>query len=193
MDEKYDGNSVITIILATLVLIAVSCLWRFREVFSRESIIQFGIVIVIIVSAVHGTLAGAVIPVVSCLICGIAFQDVYAVGYGCMLLVFGLSTGHFSDRFKIRDGEFAGALIVDYIMIEIVASIMAWVCIYTLGVFFIRKGDMRVYLYNGVANCGIALGEAVLICLPLLLFCNSVYKNKRMVDKANKEYLYDNR
>ena len=148
-------------------------------------------VVVVVIAAVYGIEAGILIPVAACTIYGVTMRDPIITKEIIFLLLAGIVTGHYKDRFMVDKGDFSGVRILDYVVIETGVAVLTWLCLYPLGSFYLKQSDLRVTLTDGLKNCGICMIGKVCICLPVLLLLNVVLKKKFMVEEARKEYLYD--
>lgn len=159
--------------------------------FSKEWIVQICSAVVIVIAAVTGTVSGFLMPLVSSMIVGIALMGFDVTVEFLILALFGISTGHYMEKLGVRKGEFNGIRIIDFCMLQIMLSIIAWICVYPLSDFYTYGRDLRETLNLGVFHCGISIIIELCICLPVLILCNRLFRQKRLVEDAQREYLYD--
>lgn len=190
MEKRLDGRAVAAIVLGTILVIIVNRYMYVNLSVPREWAIQVCIVIVVIISAVFGILAGAIIPFVSSVIIGASFLGFNAVDELFLLLLFGVTTGHYADRLMVRKGQFVQIRLIDFFMIETALSVLAWICIHPLGRFYMYGTDLRISLNEGVKYCAVSIAANLCICLPVLIVCNRLFRKRRIVEDAEREYLY---
>ncbi len=191
MDKRFDIHTVTAIVIGTLMIIITNYYMHGYSPFPEEWTVQICSAIIIVTAAMTGTVAGFLMPLVSSLIVGIALMgsDV-TVGF-LLLALFGISTGHYMERLGVRRGEFTGIRIFDFCMLQIMLAIIAWICVYPLSNFYMYGHDLRDTLNRGAVHCGVSILIEMCICLPVLILCNRLFRQKRLVEDAQREYLYD--
>lgn len=190
MEKRLDNKAVAAIVAGTVLIIITNSYMSGLPSIPVAWSIQICTVFVVITSAVFGILAGVIMPVAASVIVGIGFLGPAVLDELLLLLLFGVATGHYSGKFMVRRGEFTGIRLFDYCMIEVALAVLAWICIHPLGSFYLYGTDLRISLNEGVRYCGITILANLFICLPVLLLCNRLFKKKRIVEDAEKEYLY---
>ncbi|MBQ7480247.1 MAG: ECF transporter S component [Lachnospiraceae bacterium] len=191
MDKRFDIHTVTAIVIGTIIIIITNYYMHLSSSFSKEWIVQICSAVVIVIAAVTGTVSGFLMPLVSSMIVGIALMGFDVTVEFLILALFGISTGHYMEKLGVRKGEFNGIRIIDFCMLQIMLSIIAWICVYPLSDFYTYGRDLRETLNLGVFHCGISIIIELCICLPVLILCNRLFRQKRLVEDAQREYLYD--
>ncbi len=191
MDKKFDIHTVTAIVIGTIIIIITNYYMHLSSSFSKEWIVQICSAVVIVIAAVTGTVSGFLMPLVSSMIVGIALMGFDVTVEFLILALFGISAGHYMEKLGVRKGEFNGIRIIDFCMLQIMLSIIAWICVYPLSDFYTYGRDLRETLNLGVFHCGISIIIELCICLPVLILCNRLFRQKRLVEDAQREYLYD--
>lgn len=191
MDKRFDIHTVTAIVIGTIIIIITNYYMHLSSSFSKEWIVQICSAVVIVIAAVTGTVSGFLMPLVSSMIVGIALLGFDVTVEFLILALFGISTGHYMEKLGVRKGEFNGIRIIDFCMLQIMLSIIAWICVYPLSDFYMYGRDLRETLNLGVFHCGISIIIELCICLPVLILCNRLFRQKRLVEDAQREYLYD--
>lgn len=191
MEKRLDNSAVAAIVTGTLILIITD-----YYIFNFPSVkFEWGValcaVIVMMIAAVYGALAGFLVPFAASVITGVAFMGSSVFTGFLMLTLFGIAVGNYADKFEVRKGGFTGIRIFDFCMLEISVTILAWICVYPLERFYVYKTDIRSSLDSGVLYCGISILMILCICLPVLIICNRLFRRKRLLEDAGKEYLYE--
>ncbi len=191
MDNKFDLKAIISITAGTIILILLNIYSGQGTVIKSEWVIQACSVVVVIIAAIYGMAAGMLVPFAACTIYGVAMRDPL-VSREIIFLVFGgMVTGHYRDKFMVYKGGFDRPQMVDFAVIETAVAIIAWICMYPLGGFLLKLVDIGTSLKNGLTYCGVCILAKLCICLPVLLMFNKVFRKKRLIEDARKEYLYD--
>lgn len=191
MDKRFDIHTVTAIVIGTIMIIITNYYMHLSSSFSKEWIVQICSAVVIVIAAVTGTVSGFLMPLVSSMIVGIALMGFNVTVEFLILALFGISAGHYMEKLGVRKGEFNGIRIIDFCMLQIMLSIIAWICVYPLSDFYTYGRDLRETLNLGVFHCGISIIIELCICLPILILCNRLFRQKRLVEDAQREYLYD--
>lgn len=191
MDKRFDAPTVTAIVIGTIMIIITNYCLPGIYSFPLEWAVQVCAVVIVIISAQTGIIAGALMPAVASAIIGIAFMGPDVLIEFLLLELFGVSTGHYMEKLKIRRGEFKGMLILDFCMLEIMLAVLSWLCVYPLGSFYMYRLDLRDLLSMGMIHCGVSVLADLCICLPILLVFNRMFRQKRLVEDAQREYLYD--
>ncbi len=157
----------------------------------EEWTVQICSAVIIVIASMTGTTAGLLMSLVPSIIVGIALLGPDVMVSFLILALFGISMGHYMDKIGVRRGEFEGIRIFDFCMLQIMLSIITWICVYPLSNFYMYGRDLRDMLDRGVVHCGIAILIGLFICLPVLFICNRLFRQKRLVEDAQREYLYD--
>lgn len=191
MDKKFDIHTVTAIVIGTIMIIITNYYMHGLSPFPGEWTVQICSAIIIVIAVMTGTIAGLLMALVSSTIVGIALLGLdVTVGF-LILTLFGVSTGHYMEKLNVRRGEFNGIRIFDFCILQIMLSIMAWICVYPLSNFYMYGRDLRETLNRGVIHCGISILIELCVCMPVLLLCNRLFRQKRLVEDAQREYLYD--
>ncbi len=188
MKNRFDTETVAAIVLGTI-LIVISY-FGLTEYTALPDIwlIQIFAIVVVVIAAVYGTVAGLVIPLAAFLVINMA-NGGRNTDTAMLLLVFsGVATGHYADKFMVRDGRFKGIRLADYAVVETVVAVLAWVCIDPLFDFYVRSWDLRTTMLDGVKFCGITIVNMLCVCMPLLLLLNSLYKKYGQIVAAGNDY-----
>lgn len=189
MRTKLDKQSVTAIVIGMILMIVTDYYMFGYASFPMEWAGQICVVVVVVVSAMHGITAGVIMPSAVAIITGVAFMGTSVFDELLVLLLFGVATGHYMDKLMINEGRFTGIRIFDFIMLEMMLSILAWLCVHPLGSFYMHRMDLRITLEEGVIYCGVSILANLCICLPVLLLFNHIFKKKRVEEDARKAYL----
>jgi hypothetical protein len=190
MDSRFDTKTVISIVTGTILLIITNAMVWNIPLLGDEWAIRICAVILVIVASVSGTITGILVPLVSCLLTGVVFGRPDAFIQMGILLVTGAVTGHYAEKTGVKYGRFSGIAILDYVVIETGAAVIAWLCIQPLLNLYAYKRDLRVTIPGGLYECLISVGGKLFICLPVLLILNHFFRKRQMVEDAKREYLY---
>ncbi|MCR5235085.1 MAG: hypothetical protein K6E53_14440, partial [Lachnospiraceae bacterium] len=106
MSKGFDTETVAAIVFGTiLIVISYFSLMRYTGM-SDIWMIQIFSVVVVVIAAVYGTVAGLMIPLAAFLVINMA-NGGRNTDTGMLLLIFsGVATGHYADKFMVRDGRF---------------------------------------------------------------------------------------
>lgn len=191
MEKRLDNSAVAAIVTGTILLIITDYyMFNFPSLKHEWGIVACA-VIVMIIAAIYGAIAGALVPFAASVVTGVAFMGLDVLTGFLVLLLFGIATGNYVDKLEVRKGGFAGIRIFDFCMLEIALTILAWICVYPLERFYVYKTDIRSSLDEGVLYCGVSILMILCICLPVLIVCNRLFHRKRLLEDAGKEYLYE--
>ena len=190
MDNSFDSKMVTAIVAGTVLLIIVNVYVWGDAALPDDIAIYLCLAVLVTVSSLFGTVSGLLIPVAACTLSGIVFTRSGAVVEMVLLVIAGVATGHYSDKFNIRHGGFDGLKILDYVVTEFGISVLIFVCVRPLMSLYLYNTDLKETLGAGVISLLISVGIAVCICLPLLLIFNHFYRKKQMVEDARREFLY---
>ena len=188
-----ETGAVASITMGTVLLIVANYYIDNTAAVSDIWAVQVCAVFVVMSAAVYGMTSGIMMPVAAAIITGVSFMGMTALREMVLLLLFGIANGHYAEKFRIRRGEFTGIRIFDFCMLQTALSIVAWICVNPLAGFYIDRIDIRNFLDEGVIHCGVSILSGLCICLPLLLVSNRMFRNKRIVMDAEKEYMYTNK
>lgn len=191
MEKRLDTNAVVAIITGTVLLIITDYYIFHFPLVKYEWGIVLCAAIVIVIAAVYGSIAGAMVPLAASVITGVAFMGVGVFSGFLVLVLFGIATGNYVDKFEIRNGGFSKIRIFDFCMLETALAILAWICVYPLERFYVYKTDIRLSLDAAIFYCGVSILTNICICLPILIVFNRVFHKKRLLEDAGKEYLYE--
>ena len=191
MNKRFDIEAVVAMIAGTILLVMIN-VYRW-EPFPRPQAWMIGVstAVVVMVSAVYGVIAGALVPIAACTITGLAFWNAGVVSELVALLILGMMTGHYMDKFDIGRGNFRGLKIVDYAVVEAALAIVIWIFVTPLCKFYVNGAGLSDAIHEGVFYLGITFAIAVCICLPLLLLFNSLFKKRQTAIDTRREYLYE--
>lgn len=187
VDNRFDTETVAAIVLGTILLVVSYFLLGVNAAVSDMCLIQIYAIVVVILSAVYGAVAGFVIPFAAFIIIYTANPGSTSVTGILFLVLFGVATGHYGRRFMLREGGFGGMRIVDYVVVETVVAILVWVGINPLFEFYVRTADLRATMLRGISYSGVSIATKLIIGLPLLLLLNRLYKKRRDVAAARDE------
>ena len=191
MDKRFDIHTVTAIVIGTIMIIITNYYMHGLSPLPEEWTVQICSAVIIVIASMTGTTAGLLMSLVPSIIVGIALLGPDVMVSFLILALFGISTGHYMERLGVRRGEFTGIRIFDFCMLQIMLAIITWICVYPLSNFYMYGRDLRDMLDRGVVHCGIAILIGLFICLPVLLLCNRLFRQKRLVEDAQREYLYD--
>lgn len=191
MDKRFDIHTVTAIVIGTIMIIITNYYMHGLSPLPEEWTVQICSAVIIVIASMTGTTAGLLMSLVPSIIVGIALLGPDVMVSFLILALFGISMGHYMDKIGVRRGEFEGMRIFDFCMLQIMLSIITWICVYPLSNFYMYGRDLRDMLDRGVVHCGIAILIGLFICLPVLLICNRLFRQKRLVEDAQREYLYD--
>ena len=191
MERKFDTPTVTAIVIGTVLLIITEYYFYGFAPSYVEWAVQICAATIVIIATMYGMVAGILIPAVALTITGAAFmgRDIFDDLVPLMLL--GTASGHYMDRLLVRRGDFSGMKILDFCILETALAILAWICIYPLERFYVYATDLRTSLDKGIIYCGVSILGVLCICLPVLFLCNRLFRKKRLIEDARKEYLYD--
>jgi hypothetical protein len=188
MKNRFDTETVASIVLGTMLIVLSYFALTQYTALSDMWLIQIFAIVVVVIAAVYGTVAGLMIPLAAFLVINMA-NGGRNTDTGMLLLIFsGVATGHYADKFMVRDGKFEGMRLADYAVVETVVAVLAWVCIDPLFNFYVRSWDLRVTMLLGVKFCGISIINMLCVCMPVLLLLNNLYKKYGKIVAARNEY-----
>lgn len=191
MDKKFDTPTVSAIVIGIILLIITNYIFRGFIPAYYEWAVQICSVVVVIIASMYGMIAGILIPAVALVITGVAFMGPDVFDDLLPLLILGAANGHYMDKLLVRRGDFSGIRILDFCILETALALLGWICIYPLERFYVYATDIRISLNKGIVYCGVSVLADLCICLPVLLICNHLFRKKRLIEDAEKEYLYD--
>lgn len=191
MENRLDVEKTVAIIIGTVFMIMVYMYLAMKTTVPGYVEVQICVAIVTVIAAIYGSAAGILIPLVSYLVVYVSDPRDGALTGLLFLIFFGLGTGHFASRFKIRYGRFKGIGLVDYAVVEAFLAVIIWVCIQPVCSFYFQKTDLRSTLNDGVMYCAFTLAIELCIGLPLLLLANYMYKKRQEAIDAKNDYLYE--
>ena len=188
MNKTLDTETALAIVFGTVFMIMVFIYLATGTSVPDYLEVQICAIIVTVMAAIYGSVAGGLIPLASYLIVHLTYPRDGALTGVLFLIFIGLSTGHYASAFKIRTGEFKGISLVDFAVIEVVLAVIVWVCVQPLSGFYIEKADLRSTLNIGVMHFGIAAVTELCICLPILLLANRLFARRQEVSDAGKDF-----
>ena len=191
MDNRLDMETAAATVLGTIFMILVYSSLAMGTAVPDYVEVQICAIIVTAVAAIYGSVAGGLIPLVSYLAVHISYPRSGALTGMFFLIFFGIATGHYATRFKIRAGKFKGISLADYAVVEAVLAIIVWVCVQPLCSFYLNKADLRDTLNEGVIYCGLTIATELIICLPILMLANSLYAKRQKAMDTGNDYLYE--
>ncbi len=191
MENRLDVEKTIAIITGTVFMIMVYMYLAMGTNLPGYVEIQICVAIVTVMAAVYGSAAGILIPLLSYLTVYVSNPRDGTLPGLLFLVFFGLGTGHFASRFKIRNGRFRGMSLADFAVVESFLAMIIWVCVQPLCSFYFQKTDLRSTLNDGVMNCAFTMAIELCIGLPVLLLANRLYGKRQEAIEAKNDYLYE--
>ena len=179
MENRFDTETTVATIVGSVFMILVYMSLVMGTTVSDYVEVQICAIIVTVMAAIYGSAAGCLIPLISYLVVRISYPRDGALTGMLFLIVFGVATGHYASRFKIRKGKFRGISLVDFAVIETVLAIIVWVCVESLYGFYFERSDLRYALNDCVRHCGLSIAGELCIGLPILLLANSLYRKRQ--------------
>ncbi|MCR5420632.1 MAG: hypothetical protein K6E98_06490 [Lachnospiraceae bacterium] len=189
MDNKFDNESVMATLFGMILLLIAFLYLGENMKLPQIWLIQLCSLIVVVIAAIYGSVVGVMIPFTAYLILHMVLAGNPSVDSIVYLVILGLGTGHYKDKFMVGVGKFFGIRITDYIVVEGVLVMLVWICIYPLCMFYFQSEDIRVTIFQGLKYFGIALVNVICISIPLLLLLNTVYKKRQDEIDARNEYM----
>lgn len=191
MENRLDIEKTVAIITGTVFMIMIYMYLAMETTVPGYVEIQICVAIITVLAAIYGSVAGILIPLASYIAVYVSNPRDGLLSGLLFLVFFGLGTGHFASRFKIRVGRFRGMSLADYAVVEAFLAVIVWVCVQPLCSFYFQKTDLRITLNDGVMNCALTLAIELCIVLPVLLLANRLYGKRQEAIDAKNDYLYE--
>ena len=191
MNLRFDTETVLAMVAGTMLLLFINIYDWALFPFPKYWMIAFSTAIVVIIAAIYGVVAGAIVPFAACTISVLAFWDAGIISELVSLLILGVATGHYMAKFEIGKGGFRGLKIVDLIVVEVALAVIVWVFIFPLTGFYFRDMGLTELMIEGVRICGVSTLSVLCVVLPVLLLLNRVFKKRQDTIDARREYLYE--
>lgn len=150
--------------------------------------VQFRVVIVTLVAAMYGPIAGIVCGVGGSMLINALFE--YSISYPEVIVVgiFGLAVGIFFDKFKVLDGKFGRQEFLDFCAVNVAFAIFSGIMVLPLVMYLIENKAMADTI---VIGCKSVTGNSVLSCIIcgiVMAVVSIIIKNRRDVKTAD-EYI----
>lgn len=124
--------------------------------------VQFRMVIVTLVSAMFGPIAGMVCGVGGSMLINALFE--YSINYPEVIVVglFGVAVGLFYDKFKVLEGDFHLQEFVDFCAVVVAFAIFSAVLVLPLLLFLIEGKALPLSI---IVGCKSVVGNSALSCV----------------------------
>ena len=184
MSEKFDLRTVFAIIIGSFIMSIINLgIWH-HNVFSPEISIPLSAIVVVVLAAMYGVIAGVMIPVIGCFVFGAVVDTSVAIAEMLALLALGLSAGFYMDKFMVHKGDFDGIRVLDFCVVQLQSSTIVWMFLRPLCLFYLYKYDIGEALFSSFTSFAIAMGVQVFICAPVLMLLSKHIKRNLLMRGA---------
>lgn len=185
---KFGTVEIIASFLGVLIFVLLEWLEKlgiFSGAISNElyNWVQFRIVILTLVAAVFGPIAGAFCGFAGSMLINVMFEYTISLPEVIVVGLFGIAIGSFSNHFRVRSGGFTTREFMDFCAVSVAASLFAGVMLLPVLLFVMDDKFLNTTI---IVGCKSVLGNSILsiiVCGILMSLisnlCGKIRKKKR--------------
>jgi len=167
--REFGHKEILAIIVGILSVLVLSFAVKMLVPEAEEELLgPIGAVVTILIASLYGAFTGLLSG-------GAGFYAAYYVLYGennyaviFIMSVVGLIVGHYSKEYAIKDGQFRGKRILDFILIVLMALILGFVFVGPFVRFLGYKENIYELVNKGVNYSLVTFAAVAVICTPIL-------------------------
>ncbi len=181
MKVKIDYKTVCSVLFGCFVVSAVNFIIASNaNGLKRVEIILCGGVVIVLAS-LYGSITGIFVPITAGFVCASVLPGTLAMEELVVLLILGFSSGHYSDKFKITEGEFKGRCVVDFILIQTTLNVVLSIFVCPMIAFAFGGGEIVKEFHLGLNLFCMALLLVIFVCTPVLMILSRWFRKKNAI------------